>query len=373
MSGRSAPPRADPRSEPERSERLARSPGRRRHSSRRQSPFPAKSGVGPRSQRPPPTTARARTHPGPARHPPRAATPADSGGNTPAIGRHSWPYASALERRATRKPAPPRRRAARPRAPRRVYAERRLPRARRRGGGPLAARTGPAQTERRLMTTHPEGRRHHDTTPRSTHNPRPTTHPRAEQQNRSSPHRRPTPPPRFTPPTTPPPPLPPPNPRRRLELTHRPPPNLTNPSVSRCLGSRLPPPRPRPSSTRLGWPVQVYLDGRGRGVRREAADPPSSKAQAVSKGNTRGRGGGPLRSRTKPIERNGWNETQGAKPPACSRTHHAHALLSHFPRRDRPSAGRAWDRAAENYLRENDENDEEGLAEFDVKTLFRDL
>jgi hypothetical protein len=31
-----------------------------------------------------------------------------------------------------------------------------------------------------------------------------------------------------------------------------------------------------PPASRLGWPVQVYLAGRGRGVRREAADPPSS-------------------------------------------------------------------------------------------------
>jgi hypothetical protein len=44
----------------------------------------------------------------PARHPPHVATPADSGGDTLAIGWNSWPYASALERRATRKPAPPR-------------------------------------------------------------------------------------------------------------------------------------------------------------------------------------------------------------------------------------------------------------------------
>jgi hypothetical protein len=41
-------------------------------------------------------------------------------------------------------------------------------------------------------------------------------------------------------------------------------------------------PAPGPSAPRLGWPVQVYLDGRGRGVRRAAADPPSSQAQTVS-------------------------------------------------------------------------------------------
>jgi hypothetical protein len=76
----------------------------------------------------------------------------------------------------------------------------------------------------------------------------------------------------------------------------------------------LPPPRLRPLQL-PAWagPSRFYLDSRGRGVRREAADSPSSKAQAGSQGNTRRRGGGLLRSWEKPIERNRWRETQGGK------------------------------------------------------------
>jgi hypothetical protein len=49
----------------------------------------------------------------------------------------------------------------------------------------------------------------------------------------------------------------------------------------------LPPPRLRPH--RPAWTAhQVYLAGRGRGVRCGAADPPCSKAQAGRQGNTRG-------------------------------------------------------------------------------------
>jgi hypothetical protein len=46
--------------------------------------------------------------------------------------------------------------------------------------------------------------------------------------------------------------------------------------------SSLPPPRLRPSSYPPGLACHVFPAGRGRGVQREAVDPPSSKAQALS-------------------------------------------------------------------------------------------
>src|SRR3954471_15350213 len=50
---------------------------------------------------------------------------------------------------------------------------------------------------------------------------------------------------------------------------------------STCSPSPLPPaPPPANSSITPGLPCPVFLAGRGRGVRREAVDPPSSKAQA---------------------------------------------------------------------------------------------
>jgi hypothetical protein len=42
----------------------------------------------------------------------------------------------------------------------------------------------------------------------------------------------------------------------------------------------LPPPHLRPLTYTPGLACQIYLAGRGRGVQREAVDPPSSKAQA---------------------------------------------------------------------------------------------
>jgi hypothetical protein len=62
-------------------------------------------------------------------------------------------------------------------------------------------------------------------------------------------------------------------------------------------------------ASRLGWPVQVYLAGRGRGVRREAADSPSSQSP----------GGTPRKhpeAGRRPVALNGethWNETDGGK------------------------------------------------------------
>jgi hypothetical protein len=62
-----------------------------------------------------------------------------------------------------------------------------------------------------------------------------------------------------------------------------------------------------PPASRLGWPVQVYLAGRGRGVQREAVDPPSSKAQAQS--GKRPKGGAAARSRLERTPRDEQLET----------------------------------------------------------------
>jgi hypothetical protein len=76
----------------------------------------------------------------------------------------------------------------------------------------------------------------------------------------------------------------------------------------------LPPPRLRPLQLPARAGPSRFLPGQSRkGVRREAADPLPPRAQAGSKGNTRKRGGGLLRSGEKPIERNRWRETQGGK------------------------------------------------------------
>jgi hypothetical protein len=95
----------------------------------------------------------------------------------------------------------------------------------------------------------------------------------------------------------------------------------------------------RPASglppSRLGCPARVSLAGRGRGVQREAVDPPSSKAQAWSQHGRR-RGGGLFGSQDEQPEPNtkkrtprneqsrGWKRTVhesvtaglGADPPA---------------------------------------------------------
>jgi len=68
--------------------------------------------------------------------------------------------------------------------------------------------------------------------------------------------------------------------------------------------------RPAPGPPAPAWanPHHIYLAGRGRGVRREAADPPSSKAQA---GSGKPAGGGAAACCAH--GRNPWNETHGAK------------------------------------------------------------
>jgi hypothetical protein len=82
--------------------------------------------------------------------------------------------------------------------------------------------------------------------------------------------------------------------------------------------SSLPPPRPTCSSVPPGLPRQVYLARRGRGVRREAADPPSSLSPGGKprKHPTAGRRPVALREEThgaKQMEGNTRRETQGGK------------------------------------------------------------
>ena len=51
---------------------------------------------------------------------------------------------------------------------------------------------------------------------------------------------------------------------------------------------------PPPAPLLPGLPCHIYFVGRGRGVQREAVDPPSSKAQALCGLSSRRRGGGPF-------------------------------------------------------------------------------
>jgi hypothetical protein len=102
-------------------------------------------------------------------------------------------------------------------------------------------------------------------------------HPPAEpkQQNRSSPRRRPTPLPR--PPLLP---VCPPrpsaaastSPRRFTGPAPRPPSPIQRMACVLTPGSGRRCPAPGPTSTRLGWPGQVYLAGRGRESAAQAAD-----------------------------------------------------------------------------------------------------
>ena len=77
----------------------------------------------------------------------------------------------------------------------------------------------------------------------------------------------------------------------------------------------VPPPRPLVLTLLPGLALQVYLAGRGRGVRREAADPPSSKAQAQS-GKRPGAGRRPVALRE---ETHRAKHREGNRPPASDR------------------------------------------------------
>jgi hypothetical protein len=131
------------------------------------------------------------------------------------------------------------------------------------------------------------------------------------------PHRRLPRHPRPPLPATSPPPRSPRFPSRRLDGS---PPRLSD---THLLVPHLPRPAfacRRPASGPLqlpAWagPSRFTWQVEEGGVRRKAADPPSSKAQAGSRKRGRGRGGGLLRSGAKPIERNRWSETDGAKQP----------------------------------------------------------
>ncbi len=104
--------------------------------------------------------------------------------------------------------------------------------------------------------------------------------PPAEHQNRSSPHPTPTPDISYR--------LSSPSPAALLALPSRftPSGSKTTPSASLVpLLDSLPPPRLSAPSSAPGLTRRVYVAGRGRGVRREAADSPSSLSRAWSQGN----------------------------------------------------------------------------------------
>ena len=177
-------------------------------------------------------------------------------------------------------------------------------------GGRGTPGDGTARGGERLAAARRQLQRHRVDAPSSTprHTPEP---PRPRQQNRSPP---PTPEPGSQPPphplTPPPPPASP-----RVDPTV---PNLSSRTPARHTDTLfllpLPPPRPRPPKrpawagpSRFTWQVEEGESG----AKRRTPLPP--KAQAGRQGNTQRRGGGLLRSRAKPVERNRWRETDGGK------------------------------------------------------------
>jgi hypothetical protein len=101
-----------------------------------------------------------------------------------------------------------------------------------------------------------------------------------------------------------------------------------------CLHSRCRRPASRHPASRLGWPVQVYLAGRGRGVQRKAVDPPSSEAGPGS--GKRPRGGVAARS---PIGRTPRDEQPETNRARRRRSEHIECLAA-APRVKRESASR---------------------------------
>jgi hypothetical protein len=231
---------------------------------------PANSGAGPpgRRRRPPGARDPRRHHSEPPVRPSAGGQRADGSGGLGATGGLEWPYASAVERPAPRETAP----LAAPGSPRGgarggVSPPRRAAQGRGAGIPPTAA-AGPAPGAERAPTSRTERRRRrYDLA--AGHRLAAATPTQPESPEPLEPHRRST--------ATDARPLPaaptatPPNRlvHSRLLLAS---PRWFTPFASRTLTSlslirlRWPPPRLRPLQLpRLGWPVQVYLAGRGRG------------------------------------------------------------------------------------------------------------
>ena len=208
---------------------------------------------------------------------------------------------------------PPSPRPPRPRALRRHELSR-AGAARRRSAGAAGSRSagrgGHQPRPERVSVPRGLGRRHRRQGPAAAHS-RPTT----RRPDRTEPiEPAPTPDPAFSLPSLLPIPRPP-YPRLTPRRTDGRPTRLksdTNPPVTPALPvAAAPPPAHQhpPGLTRPTFTWQV--EEGGSGAKRRTPLPP--KAQAGSRGNTRGRGGGLLRSGPKPIERNRWSETQGGK------------------------------------------------------------
>jgi hypothetical protein len=254
---------------------------RRRHSSRRQSPFP------PRAAQDPLAAAAIAAHPRPDATI-RAGRPLERRRSTGRQERQArpdrrrcWDICLCPREARRSRNGPPSRPAARARPPPALSRSR--PGARRGLGGcaasPLAAAAGPAPGAERLAATRPHLKPRHRLDPPQHAAALPDTLTEPRHQNRSNPHRRPQPAtparrsyylsPALAPAASP-----------RVTSTVHSSTLQTHPQPNR---SAFPapvaaaPPQALPAS-RLGWPIQVYLAGRGRGVRREAADPPSSRS-----------------------------------------------------------------------------------------------
>jgi hypothetical protein len=240
---------------------------------------------------------------------------AEGTGGLDATGALDRTYASALERPVARKTAPLARGLVGAAGREAVFPARRAAPGPGGPGAPPSGALGPGSAAARAPTSGAELRRRHRCDSRSSTQPSRHTPPsKPRHQNRLSPHRRPTRHPRPQPTPTSPPPRPQTPPR--VASTVHPLGSLTLTSSSLICPaphSLAAAPPEAPPAPRLGWPVQVYLAGRGRGGPARSGGPPLPPSPGAKRKTGRGQGGGLLRSWTKPIERNRWNETHGGK------------------------------------------------------------
>jgi hypothetical protein len=228
---------------------------------------------------------------------PSAGRQAGNGCSVRTIGRLGWAYASAKERHAPPQTAPPRAPRGRQAAPARDWSRGRRPPVARGRGAPPRRRAGPQPIRRARACTTPRQRRHRRHGPaaadsRDRHTPRADT-----DISRSSP---PTPDPAVRPVPIPNPPAPGPpassaSPRRFTHrLSQHPLIHSPHATPARC---RRPPPTHQhpPGLARPGftWTVE-------EGGQRNRGGPPSSKAQAQSGEQARGRGGGVFAHKANP-------------------------------------------------------------------------
>ena len=229
------------------------------------------------------------------------------------------PSVSVLERPAPPKTAPPR-------APPRLggRAGPGVSGARRRLGAHAGSRraAGAGRSPGAARVSVPRGLRRRDRGQGPQQHPVAPPHEEPTEPNRSSLHRRPTPPSAVPTPDSSP-ALSPPNSASHRWSTH--PSQIRHQPTRHARPARCRRPAPGPPAPAWANPHHIYLARRGRGVRREAADPPSSLSPGGKprKHPTAGRRPVALREEThgaKQMEGNTRRETQGGKQVSRGRS-----------------------------------------------------